>query len=265
VAALPAWTRRSGLVLAGAIVAFGFLVLYRVLFPPPLVPTERDVTDLVQVTLAKQKPAPSVAAQAFAVIRPSVVFIQAMQPGDGKESGVALGSGFVFDGESGAILTCLHVVAGATAIRVVFFDGTDSGAVVVTEVPDNDLAVLMPFVTPDDLVPATLAGAGGLSVGDEVIAVGSPFGIPDSVSAGVVSGLGRSFESRESGRTLSGLIQFDAAANPGNSGGPLVDRNGEVVGIVSAILNPTEQEFFVGIGFAVTLESAGGALGAPQL
>jgi len=252
-------------VLAGVSMAFAALALYRAIRPLPYVPTARDVTALIQETLASRKPEPSVASQAFEVIRPSVVLVQALGPEAEAETeaNLSVGSGVIFDGETGDILTCLHVVNGAAAVRVVFWDGSDSGAMVIATVPENDLAVLRPLVTPDDLVPAALAGSGGLRVGDEVIAVGSPFGIANSASAGVVSGLGRSFESRQTGQTLSNLIQFDAAANPGNSGGPLVDRNGEVVGIVTAILNPTDQEFFVGIGFAVTLESAGGALGPP--
>lgn len=261
---LPGWLRGALLVSLGMFMAFGALTLHRALNPPPHTPTERELAALVQKTLAQQKPKPSMAAQAFEIIRPSVVIIQAMGPQSGdEEQGFSVGSGVVYDEGTGDILTCLHVVAGAEAIRVIFSDGSDSGAVVVAEIPENDLAVVRPLVLPDDLLAATMTGSGGLSVGDEVVAVGSPFGIGNSVSAGVVSGLGRSFETRATGQTLSGLIQFDAAANPGNSGGPLVDRNGEVVGIVTAILNPTDAEFFVGIGFAVTLESAGGAMGAP--
>jgi len=94
--------------------------------------------------------------------------------------------------------------------------------------------------------------------------VGFPFGIGPSVSAGVVSGLNRNFMSPEGKRMLSNLIQFDAAANPGNSGGPLVTAEGEVVGIVTAILNPNEnQRTFVGIGFAVPIENAASAVGMP--
>lgn len=125
--------------------------------------------------------------------------------------------------------------------------------------------MLQPEVIPDDLVPATLASSAMLHVGDEVVAVGSPFGITDSLSSGVVSGLGRSFQSPDTGQELNNLIQFDAAVNPGNSGGPLVDRNGEVVGIVTALLNPTGENVFIGIGFAVTIETAAGAAGAPPL
>jgi S1-C subfamily serine protease len=100
-----------------------------------------------------------------------------------------------------------------------------------------------------------------LALGDDVMAVGFPFGIGPSVSAGVVSGLRREYRSPEGKRVLTNLIQFDAAANPGNSGGPLVTAEGEVVGIVTGLLNPTEQRVFIGIGFAVPIESAAGAVG----
>jgi len=96
-----------------------------------------------------------------------------------------------------------------------------------------------------------------------VFVVGNPFGIRNSLSAGVVSGLNRNFKSPKTGATLSNLIQFDAAANPGNSGGPLLNRDGEVVGIVTALYNPTDQEVFVGIAFAVPIDAAGGAMGSP--
>ena len=113
---------------------------------------------------------------------------------------------------------------------------------------------------PDDLPPATLGSTASLKPGDEVVAVGFPFGIGPSVSAGVVSGLNREFTTPDDKRLLSGLIQFDAAANPGNSGGPLVTMSGEVIGIVTAILNPTEARTFIGIGFATTIETATGAV-----
>jgi S1-C subfamily serine protease len=102
-----------------------------------------------------------------------------------------------------------------------------------------------------------------LHAGDGVVAVGFPFGIGQSVSSGVVSGLNRQFKSPDGKQVLTGLIQFDAAANPGNSGGPLVNMSGEVVGIVTAILNPTSARTFIGIGFATTIESAGNAVGLP--
>ena len=163
--------------------------------------------------------------------------------------------------ENGTILTNLHVVAGAKRLTVTFSDGMESDATIVGMHPENDLAVIRAKKIPDDLPPATMGASGRLKPGDEVVAVGFPFGIGPSVSAGVVSGLGREFRSPKGQRNLTGLIQFDAAANSGNSGGPLVTMDGEVVGIVTAILNPTRAGTFIGIGFAVTIEGAGMTVG----
>jgi S1-C subfamily serine protease len=110
-------------------------------------------------------------------------------------------------------------------------------------------------------VPATLRSTKGLKIGDEVIAVGFPFSIGPSTSYGVISGLRREHDSKEGHRHMVDLIQFDAAANPGNSGGPLVTAEGDVVGIVTSILNPTDKGFFVGIAFAVPIENAATAAG----
>jgi S1-C subfamily serine protease len=153
------------------------------------------------------------------------------------------------------------VVAGAKRVKVTFFDGLESEASIVGLHPEHDLAVLQAKSIPDDLVAATMRSTGDLAPGDRVVAVGFPFGIGPSVSAGVVSGLKREFRSPEGKRVLTNLIQFDAAANPGSSGGPLVTMDGEVVGIVTAILNPSEQRVFIGIGFAVPIENAAGAVG----
>lgn len=181
------------------------------------------------------------------------------KPG-GREPRVGTGVVIV---DQGIILTNLHVVAGARRLSVTFHDGLESEAVLVGAHPENDLAVIKAKTLPDDLPAATLGAAARLKPGDEVVAVGFPFGIGPSVSAGVVSGLNREFRSPEGRRVLTRLIQFDAAANPGNSGGPLVNMSGEVVGIVTAILNPTESRTFIGIGFAATIEAAGNAVGLP--
>lgn len=172
----------------------------------------------------------------------------------------SIGSGVIIT-ESGAILTNLHVVSGASRLQVIFADGSESEATITGADPGNDLAVLQAAKLPDDLRPATLVTTGDLRPGDEVVAVGFPFGFGPSVSSGVVSGLKREFRSTDGQRVLSNLIQFDAAANPGNSGGPLVNTEGEVVGIVTAILNPTPDRFFVGLGFAVPIENAASAVG----
>jgi S1-C subfamily serine protease len=256
--------REMALVGVGIFAALGLLVAVRVARPPERPLTPRDVTRLVEKFLKEKKPDPSFASVAYAKVQPSLVTVRSLRPNPaGGEPLGGLGTGVVVEEQTGLILTALHVVRDAIAVKVVFHDGLESEAAVVVQQPENDLAVLKPAVIPDDLAAAILAGSGHLNVGDEVVAVGNPFGITNSVSSGVVSGLGRSFQAPQTGETLRNLIQFDAAVNPGNSGGPLLDRNGEVVGIVSALLNPTEQEFFVGIGFAVTIETAASALGMP--
>jgi S1-C subfamily serine protease len=205
---------------------------------------------------------PSAAAKAFEIVQQSVVRVRRLEhlkdEEDDRVRGV--GSGVVIV-DKGVILTNLHVVNGAERVQVVFADGTESDATVIGLQPENDLAVLQAKTIPDDLVPATLRSTRDLSMGDEVIAVGFPFGIGPSVSAGVVSGLRREYRSPEGKRLLTNLIQFDAAANPGNSGGPLATMDGEVVGIVTAILNPSDQGVFIGIGFAVPIENAASAVG----
>jgi S1-C subfamily serine protease len=174
----------------------------------------------------------------------------------------SLGTGVVIV-DNGTILTNLHVVMGAERVRVTFMDGLEADAKLVSVMPEHDLAVLRAQKIPDDLFAATMRSTGDLAPGDRVMAVGFPFGIGPSASEGVVSGLKREFRSPEGERVLTNLIQFDAAANPGNSGGPLVTMEGEVVGIVTAILNPTKQRVFVGIGFAVPIENAAAGAGMP--
>ena len=173
-----------------------------------------------------------------------------------------IGTGVVIM-DNGTILTNLHVVFGAKRIKVIFADGLEADADVIALRPEHDLAVLRARKIPDDLKAATMRSTHDLRPGDRVTAVGFPFGIGPSVSHGVVSGMKREFRSPEGQRILTNLIQFDAAANPGNSGGPLVTDDGEVVGIVTAIYNPTEERFFVGIGFAVPIENAAQAAGMP--
>lgn len=231
--------------------------------PTPRPITQKDIERAVLHTLETQT-LPSPAAKAYEAIRPSVVRVRGLDTdpdGDGQiEKGVGTGVVIV---DKGLILTNLHVVAGARMVKVVFADGLESDAEVVGLKPEYDLAVLQAKTIPDDLASANLGSTRDLALGDHVVAVGFPFGIGPSVSAGVVSGLNSEYRSPESRRLLTNLIQFDAAANPGNSGGPLVNANGEVVGIVTAILNPTEQRVFIGIGFAVTIESAATAIGLP--
>jgi len=260
------WVRRVEkplLLGAGALVVLGLVLGHAALQPKPRELTQDDIDKAVRHSL-EEKPLPSWAAKAYEIIRPSVVKVRDYEAGeDGRddiERGVGTGVVIV---DKGIILTNLHVVNGARRIGLLFYDGTESDAEVVSTQPENDLAVLQAKTLPDDLMPATLRSTADLLVGDEVMAVGYPFGIGASASAGVVSGLRREYRSPEGKRVLTNLIQFDAAANPGNSGGPLVTADGEVVGIVTGILNPTNQRFFVGIGFAVPIENAASAFGTP--
>ena len=227
--------------------------------------TQKDINAAVLKTLETAR-LPSPAAKAQAIIRPSVVRVvgQAKNSKPSKDEAEtaerSVGTGVVIV-DKGVILTNLHVVQGAETIKVRFANGMESSASVTGVQPENDLAVLQAHSIPDDLQAATLRSTAGLSAGDQVVAVGYPFGIGPSTSAGVISGLKRTFRSPEDKQQMDNLIQFDAAANPGNSGGPLVTMDGEVIGIVTAIYNPNEQRTFIGIGFAVPIENAASAAG----
>lgn len=225
--------------------------------------TQKDIDAAVLKTL-ETKQLPSAASKAYEAIRPSVVRVTGYSRSkDGKEEMErSVGTGVVIV-DKGIILTNLHVVQGVETIKVEFSDGLESLATITGVQPENDLAVLQAQKIPDDLIAATMRSTQDLLPGDEVLAVGFPFGIGPSASTGVVSGLKRSFRSPEGKQTMDNLIQFDAAANPGNSGGPLATMDGQVVGIVTAIYNPSSQRTFVGIGFAVPIENAASAAGLP--
>lgn len=251
---------RSVLVLVSVLLSSLLFAGYTLWQAPPQRLTQKDIDAAVLHTVEKNV-LPSQEARAFVAIRPSVVRVRQLGKLPQKDADVVrgIGSGVVIV-DKGVILTNLHVVSGAERVQVVFANGEESEAKVINVQPENDLAVLQAKTVPDDLVPATLKSTQDLSVGDHVIAVGFPFGIGPSVSGGIVSGLRREYASPD-GKHLSNLIQFDAAANPGNSGGPLVTMDGAVVGIVTAILNPTPEDVFIGIGFAIPIENAASAVG----
>ncbi len=203
-------------------------------------------------------------AEIYAALAPSVVNIEAMSPGT---NGVdATGTGVIANGD-GVILTALHVVEDAGAIRVTFADGTPSAAMILGADPANDIAALAAATLPTVVVPAVFGNSGRLSVGDPVVAIGNQLGLTSSATSGVVSGLNRVAAGAD-GTRLAGLIQFDAAVNAGSSGGPLVNVKGETVGIVVALANPTAAGTFIGVGFAVpigtALAAAGGTRGPQQ-
>jgi S1-C subfamily serine protease len=258
---------KSSFFIAGAALAVILVALHGSLAPAPLRITQEDIDQAVARTL-ETKPLPSPAMKAYQAVRSSIVRVRASgsNAGDGLEYGEymhrATGSGVVII-DKGVILTSLHVVAGARLVRVQFEDGLESEAAIISTQPENDLAVLQAKQIPDDLQAATLRSAKHLIEGEHVTAVGFPFGIGPSVSHGVISGLKRQYQSPDGERVLSNLIQFDAAANPGSSGGPLINAAGEVIGIITAILSTAEKAGFSGIAFAVPIELAAGAAGLP--
>jgi putative serine protease PepD len=180
-------------------------------------------------------------------VAPSVVTVRA-----GRE----LGTGVIV-ADNGTIVTADHVV-GAGGVTVTFADGTVATASVIAADKKTDIAELAPARLPQVVVPATLGG--GATIGASVVAIGNPLGLTNSVSAGVISGLNRTADTDTGKR--SGLIQFDAAVNPGSSGGPLLDSRGMVIGIVVAIADPDGKDAFAGIGFAVPIGSALGGAGS---
>ncbi|HET7477416.1 MAG TPA: trypsin-like peptidase domain-containing protein [Dermatophilaceae bacterium] len=252
----PARGWRNVAALAAVVLLVAGFVVWRVSASAPAPVTRADVSravaDGVGRAQREARQAPPDAALAYRQILPSLVSVLATD----RES---LGAGVVVNAD-GAVLTALHVVEGGGRIEVRFADGTSAPATVARQRPENDIAVLHVQRLPSVVVPAVLGG--GVQVGDEVFPVGNPLGLQRTLSAGVVSALDRSVRT-EGGRTLAGLIQFDAAVNPGNSGGPLLDRSGQVVGIVTGLANPSRQPYFVGIGFAVPIATAGGAAGGP--
>jgi S1-C subfamily serine protease len=169
------------------------------------------------------------------------------------------GSGFIWDVE-GHVVTNLHVVAEADAAQVTLVDGSSYAARVTGISAEDDLAVLKIDVTREKLRPLPVGSSENLRVGQSVFAIGNPFGLDQTLSKGVISGLGREIPSA-SGNYLAGLIQTDAAINPGNSGGPLLDSSGRLIGVNAAIFSPTGA--YAGIGFAIPVDTVNRVV--PQL
>lgn len=189
-------------------------------------------------------------------VRPSIVRIttgqQSGDPFSGGQQG-GLGSGIVLD-KDGHILTNYHVVRGSDTVTITFSDGTVASADVVGKDPGNDTAVVKTDADPSVLAPATLGDSSQVKVGSFVAAIGNPFGLDGTFTTGVVSGLNRTLPSSSDGRPIRGLLQADAAVNPGNSGGALINAKGEVIGINTAIENPGGNSF-AGVAYAVPINT----------
>jgi S1-C subfamily serine protease len=246
----------------GVLAALAALLIYRLAFPRQAPMTPEQFEESVAQVMASATAPPPYASQVYDVVKYSLVLIETSYEEADEDHDQAIGSGVVID-FSGDILTSLHVVDGADEIWTTFADGTRSSAQVIFEQPENDIAVIQALDPPELIPPAILGNPNALEVGDEAFVVGSPFGLYSSLSAGVISGFDRTFRVPGSDQRLEGLIQIDVAVNPGNSGGPLLNRSGHVVGIVTGIVNPIEQSFFVGIGFAVPIDVAAGGFGSP--
>jgi S1-C subfamily serine protease len=238
------------------------IAIYNLLAPAPRSLTQQDVKAAIGSALASMTPGPALSVQAYQAVQASVVLVRAPLPTGGGSQDDRTGTGVVVT-QQGHILTSLHVVDGAPTVQLTFADGSRADAAVIAARPEDDIAVLQAMSVPAGIPPATLGNPGAVRVGDEAFVVGSPFGLYRSLSAGVISGLNREFTMPGTQVKLTGLIQIDAAVNPGSSGGPLVNRRGDVIGIVAALINPTRDSVFVGIGLAVPIDVAGGAAGLP--
>ena len=213
--------------------------------PPPLVEARGDLSPVEQTTIA-----------IFRNASPSVVFITKLEVRTDhvRRNAMAMpagtGSGFIWDNQ-GHIVTNFHVIAGADGARVTLSDQSVWPARLVGTYPDKDLAVLRIDAPADKLPPLPVGTSGDLMVGQHVFAIGNPFGLDQTLSTGVISGLGREIMSM-SRRPIQGVVQTDAAINPGNSGGPLLDSAGRVVGVNTAIYSPSGTS--AGVGFAVPID-----------
>ena len=197
------------------------------------------------------------AAEIYDQLRPAVVEITSTEQGRSPfgPSGQSAGSGIVID-EQGTILTNNHVVADATNLEVTFSDDTTASAQVVGTDPGSDLAVIRADVSGQKLTPAPLGDSDAIDVGDPVLTIGNPFELEGTLTQGIVSATGRTFSGGQGTRPIRDMIQTEAAVNPGNSGGPLIDCRGEVIGVNTALENPTGQDVNVGIAFAVPINTA---------
>lgn len=224
------------------------LILYSVfLNPPNSIPTiEQILGNTKNGAVAQNKEL--TLADIFDKTETGVVRINVKRPDTDARGVGGVGSGFVYDSQ-GHIITNDHVVENAQKLTVTFLDGRSYKAKVIGKDPFTDLAVIKVNASSDALTPLPVGNSSKLRVGEQIAAIGNPFGLSGSMSSGIVSQVGRILPSQDRGFQIPDIIQTDAAINPGNSGGPLLNMKGEVVGINTAI--QSDNGIFAGVGFAI--------------
>lgn len=227
--------------------------------PLPTIPPQPTIDAALAGALADQE---RLLVELYRRASPAVVSIEVISdlglPSDhptvpGMDGATSQGSGFLYD-DQGHIVTNNHVVEGGRELQVRFFDGTTAIADIIGTDPDSDLAVIKVRQLPAGVAPLAVADAREVSVGQTAVAIGSPFGEQNTLTVGVVSGLGRTLRGRANDFgtfSIPNIIQTDAAINPGNSGGPLLNVRGEVIGVNTAIAVSAGSSAFEGVGYAV--------------
>ena len=250
---------RSGLMVGGIFGASVAVVALTILIIPPFELRPEPTGGIVEAQAPPAQTQPTRAQQIepsyidlsliriFEISEPGVVQIEVRRPPQALAPGGGVGSGFVYD-TLGHVITNAHVVRAAESISVTFLDGRSYQATLVGSDADTDVAVLRVEASRSVLHPLTVASSSDLKIGEQVAAIGNPFGLSGSMTSGIVSQMGRLLP-QSSGFSIPDVIQTDAAINPGNSGGPLLNMRGHVVGINTAIQSTTGE--FTGIGFAV--------------
>jgi S1-C subfamily serine protease len=226
------------------------LIAYSIfLNPPTKTPTVDEISDSTKnAVIAQDQTRQLTLVEIFEKSESGVVRINVKRPNNDPRGPGGIGSGFVYD-KNGHIITNEHVVQNAEKLVVTFLDGRSFRANVVGKDLYTDLAVIKVNASSDALFPLPVGDSSKLKVGEQIAAIGNPFGLSGSMTSGIVSQLGRLLPSQDRGFQIPDIIQTDAAINPGNSGGPLLNMRGEVIGINTAI--QSESGEFAGVGFAI--------------
>ena len=245
---------KSGFIVGGVIGAAAVILIFafvlmpaqQILTPDLIISNGHDVTKFGDETILSTKKSFTL-VELFEKSESGVVRIDVDKINSSRETG-SLGSGFVFD-DLGHIITNAHVVESASSVTITFLDGSQYNAQIIGSDKFTDIAVIKVEEKPRYLHPLQMGDSSTLKVGEQVAAIGNPFGLSGSMTSGIVSQIGRLLPSQDTGFSIPNVIQTDAAINPGNSGGPLLNMAGKVMGINTAIQSGTGQS--AGIGFAV--------------